>query len=177
MGRQELSSKVRDYELGYAPPITESLTAPAEAMAFLSGVFDESVSMNAGIMKLVSPESQVWAFGQPGEPGDPERIEHLARRLVKSYELYLDLVAKLRSVGVPGDFRHLFELAADFMRYPVNEIGNFLETIVRETDSIPGRLSAGEPVTVIMHLILHVDDTAAQRYFKEQRKLRRRFHL
>lgn len=177
MGRQELSSKVRDYELGYAPPITESLTAPAEAMAFLSSIFDESVSMNAGIMKLVSPESQLWAFGQPGEPGDPERIEHLARRLVKSYELYLDLVAKLQSVGVPGDFRHLFELAADFMRYPVNEIGNFLETIVRETDSIPGRLSVGEPVTVIMHLILHVDDAAAQRYFKEQRKLRRRFHL
>jgi hypothetical protein len=40
-------------------------------MDFVSASFDELVVMNATLMKLVSPDSQIWAFGQPGEAGDP----------------------------------------------------------------------------------------------------------
>jgi TIR domain len=177
MGKQDLSSKLRDYELGYAPYVGPSLSTAAAAMDFVSASFDELVVMNATLMKLVSPDSQIWAFGQPGEAGDPERIEHLARRLVGSYESYLDHTAKLRGASVPSDFQHLLSLAADMTKPSVDEIGHFLDMAIYEADRILSRLKTGEPINIILQLTLTADADAARRYQKERKKLVRRFHL
>lgn len=37
-------------------------------------------------MVAFKAEGQERAFGAPGEPGDPDRIENLARHLIRSYE-------------------------------------------------------------------------------------------
>jgi hypothetical protein len=126
-------------------------------------------------MKIISPESQEWAFGRPGQPGDPGRIEHLARRLVGAYESYLDRVARLRGVAVPDEFQHLFQLAAQLNEQPTNEIGNFLGEVISETDTIPARLLGDEPVIVKLRLVLTVNDHVERQYEKEWKRVHRRF--
>jgi TIR domain len=64
MGKEALSSKIRDYELGYSPRIGPTLS-DSEAMSFLSNEFGDAVAINANTMKIISPESQEWAFGRP----------------------------------------------------------------------------------------------------------------
>lgn len=43
-------------------------------------------------------------MGAPGEPGDPGRIEHLARRLINLYGSLMDWAAEMRNTSVPDTF-------------------------------------------------------------------------
>jgi hypothetical protein len=97
--RQALESKWRDYELGYGRPTRQHLD-DRQALAVLSNASDDLAACSQNIVKMLDSKAQERAFGAPGQPGNPELIEHIATRIVEGYEEMLDVAAGLRGTGV-----------------------------------------------------------------------------
>jgi hypothetical protein len=74
------------------------------------------LAINSGIAK---------AFGKPGEPGDIDRIEHLASRVADAYEQALDWTLEFHRLAVEPDLERLIRLACDYSKNMLTEIDEF----------------------------------------------------
>jgi hypothetical protein len=136
LDKQRLELRWRDHEVPpYAPK--QAMDDASEATTYLSAAFNRISDLIAALMRVFPPEVQAQAFGEPGEPGDPIRIEHFATRIVQTYEALLDWAASLRAVEPPAVLQPAFETAARMADQPMLEIRQFIEDSVRETDRIP----------------------------------------
>ena len=99
-----------------------------------------------------------WAFGAPGQEGDPERLAYLAKRWNNVYEEFLDWAASLRSVRVRPKFRNLLELAARFGDEPAEKYHAMVDEYVTKVDgiydSIPASIATGKPINVGVKFVL-----------------------
>jgi hypothetical protein len=116
-------------------------------------------AMLAQEMRVVDPEAARRAFGGPGEPGDPHRIQSMARHLAAGYEAMLDWSAELRGLRVPDELRPAFELAARMADQPVAQVRAWIDQLVRDVDELPGRVATGEDARVHARLTLSTDPT------------------
>src|SRR5207244_11693092 len=126
----------------------------AQAIRRLQGVFPEARAISDNINRLLSNESQEKAFGIPGLAGDPIRIEHLARRLIDVYGGLLDWSARLRGATVPERFADVFRIAGSFVNDAIGEFRAFVQHLVKQVDTLPGRLRAGEQIHLEITLTL-----------------------
>lgn len=174
-GRNELETKWDDHELrlpGGARREVDQASAPdfmGREMRWMGkqiGVLD----------RIIAPSVQEQAFGLPGEPGDPVRIENLARRLVSMYESLLDWAASLRSTSVPGVFEELLETSACFADAPLHQIREFIDTTADQISRL-AELAAGatveHPVTVELTLKLEADPAVQERHRRALKRAER----
>lgn len=114
------------------------------------------------LSRPLTPEIQQRAFGAPGEPGDPMRIQHVARAIIKGYEEFMRIAAELRNQVVPSEFERVYEIAAQFSDQPVEEIRSFIDRTVDTINGLRGRLreieEANEPVRIELTLTLTLPD-------------------
>lgn len=164
--RDAIEHKWRDHELRYARRSAHYLTL-GEGAAMLQGAMNEALAISDGINRVLDSRAQEAAFGAPGTPGDPERIEHLASRLIAVYEEFLDWAAKLRGMNVPNQLSLAFELAAQFASGPAGDIRAFVDDLATRTEAIPDRLNRGENVQIQMTLTVDVDDRVASEFSRE----------
>lgn len=126
--------------------------------------------------RILSPETQQRAFGLPGEPADPVRIENLARRLITMYESLFDWAAELRNARVPDVFGELRETTACFVDAPTEQIRTFIDHAADQTARLP-ELAAGatveNPVTIELMLKLDVDPAVQERHRKALKQAER----
>ncbi|GAA0977975.1 hypothetical protein GCM10009555_040100 [Acrocarpospora macrocephala] len=170
--REALESKWRDHELQYARRTRQHL-ADVAAAKFLGDVMNDMAATSRAVTKVLDRRAQELAFGLPGEPGDPARIEHLGARLIGVYEEVLDLAATMRGTGVSDRMVPVLEAAAQLADQPLREIRLFIDQLVEECDRLPERLASDEAVTLTLTLELTIDDQALKTYEQEMRRAER----
>jgi hypothetical protein len=171
-GRQALEDKYRDHDVGFAPTGGPHVDEHG-AIKRLQEAFREAEGFGTRVERLLDPTAQERAFGAPGEPGDTERIKHLGRRLVDVYESMLDWAADLRTVHVPEEFRHAFELAARMIDQPLKEFRDFIDRLVSVMDGLAAQLAEPdtEPIEIELELRLSIDECVAGAFHTELERL------
>jgi len=122
----------------------------------------------------LDPAATESAFGRPGQPGDPDRIEHIATRLIEIYEAFLDSSARLRAAAVPERFERAAELASALADNPVRDLRRFVDQTVAEFDRVPALLREERtaPVEVRQTLTLTMNDQGVSDFIKEMKRIR-----
>jgi hypothetical protein len=174
-GKRELETKWDDHVLRLPHGARRDVDEDA-APDFLGREIGWVGDQTSVLGRILSPETQEQAFGLPGEPADPVRIENLARRLITMYESLLDWAAELRNATVPGAFGELREATACFVDAPIEQIRDFIDHAADRTSRLP-ELTVGatveNPVTLELVLKLDVDPAVQERHRKALRQLER----
>jgi hypothetical protein len=113
---------------------------------------------------------QEAAFGAEGEPGDPNRIEHIASRIVGIYEELLDWAARIRGTGMSEEFARSLELLAHAADRPITEIREFIDHFVTEAERFPTLLSKGRQLTLHFQLTLTADEALLNEVVSEAQR-------
>jgi len=179
VGREGLDVKWRDHELRIGRGQRQHFDDVPAAVRYLGHATDDMAHAMGPINRVLAPEAQVEAFGAPGEPGDPARIEHVAQAVVRAYEALLDAAAGLRQQAVPESLEQAFELAAQLANNAVAEIRDFIDRTVAETDRIPAYLADPSPdkprLQIRLDLTLTVDQEVQDRLSAELGRLTHEF--
>lgn len=172
-GKAALEPKWRDYEMGFIPEWSRVLSMD-EMPDFLSEPFVEMRALGENVMRVFNPEIQEAAFGAPGQSGDPDRIRHLATRLIAGYEQFLDWSQRLRATRVPEVFQPVVDVTIAFLDAPIRQIRAYLAYVINEMDGLAETLankSDDSPIELTLELILSMDDSLVEKYGQEMRKL------
>lgn len=173
--RNSIEAKYKDHEIHYAPASRE-IIGKADITAFISQKLGEAESLAGKMTNLTNDaETTERAFGGSGEPGDPARIAHLAKRLNSCYEEFMDWAAQVRGVSAPSEFRTLLELLARWADSPVGQYRSFVDEVVVKVDMVPSAIAAGEPVRLELTLTLSISDEVKRAYDTEFRRVKKKF--
>ena len=106
--------------------------------------------------RLLSRDVQDAAFGQTGEPGDPDRIRHIATRMCSIEEDLMDWAASVgATITSKGEAKRVFSALARYADQPVDSIRNFITNVAAQADTIHERVARGEDIDV--HMIVALD--------------------
>ena len=169
---ETLEPKYRDHELRYARPDTGPVLGFEAAVNFICDAFDEAAALLMNVERVLDERAQERAFGPPGHPGDPLRIQHLAGRLIDVYEGMLDWAARLRAARLPDRFARSVELACLHVDGPIKDFREFVDRAVVEIDRLPALLRKGEPTNIELKLTLTGDDELVNEFLREAARLR-----
>jgi hypothetical protein len=174
-GMRALDGKYRDHELRFARQ-SGKYVSDADAFEYMSQSLDRSTAIVEAINRLFEASAQERALGPPGSPGDPDRIIHLADRILTVYEDLMDWAADLRGVTVAPMFRTLYELTACLVDQPIEEFRRWVSELVGILDKLPTHLAEPEPrepLNASVALKLTVPDETRDKVIAESRRLRR----
>ncbi len=165
-----LDGKWRDHELRLARGARQHLDVRA-ALDYLSQTLGDLKALIEPVNRVFEPAAQEESFGAPGEPGDPGRIEHFARRVVGMYEGMLDWAATMRGLDMPDPLKCSAELATQFVDRPIEEFRAFIEHILTEIDRLPSHLAAPnpEPLKIKLELVVALDPNLLSEFERELR--------
>jgi hypothetical protein len=168
-----VEAKHHDHEIRYAPPTGEFVDAE-HVVNYLHRSLIEIGNLVDGFNIVMDAQAQERAFGAPGEPGDADRLAHLAKRWNGFYEGLMDWAARLRGVSVHSDFRRAFELLARWAEDPVITYRTFVDDFVSQIDNLPTAITAGKPIRVDMTLTFAIPPEVSKAYNAEFKRLRRK---
>jgi hypothetical protein len=137
LARQE--ARYRDHDAGYVQ--LSDLVLPDEGIG--ERLQDEIERIRLVVSNwnaLINGPAYMRAIGEPGEPGDAERIEHFADRLTSTYVGVMDWSARLRGAQVRDRYRRIVDILAHFADQPVAEYRAFVAEAVEKVDRVPAML-------------------------------------
>lgn len=170
---QGLQDKYLDHEVGYSPATGESV-AEHEVAERMHTALNELGRIVAQVDPVFREDVQRRAFGEPGQAGSPERIQHLARRMAATYEDLLDWSLSIRGIAVPGDFQEAYALLAHLANQPITEYRAFVDEVVEQIDKLAELGEDGtedEPVEVTLELTLTMNEQDLEAYRAEMGRL------
>ena|SRR5437762_14038793 len=172
-GKEALEPRWRDYEVGYVRPTGNSVD-DLEAWGFIAASMNDAQIYIGNITRVLSPEAQLPAFGPAGQPGDPALIEHMAKRVISSYEDLLDRASRIRGTRTSDMFRQLFELSAVFTDKPLHQMRDFIDDTVDKIERIPQTIkeAKGERATLTLDLVVNLDDAVEKAFHAEAERVR-----
>ena len=170
----KLEPKYEDFEIGYARHSGRAVARDA-LLDLAQAAIGRISSIVQNFDHVLGAEAQERAFGRPGEPGDPDRIVHLAERFVSVYEDFMDWAADLRGITthVEGG-TEVLRVLARWGEQPVAECRRFVAAFIADLDTLTERVAAGEHVVIDMVIKLELDPEISAEY---QDKLRRALGL
>lgn len=157
MRRASIEEKWRDHELRYARRTGKYLNDHA-AVECASGASRVVGGILIGFERVLALDAQTAAFGTSEVPGDPEKIEHLAARLISVYEELLDWAQDLRAVSASKRLMESLELTARLADGPIRQIRNFVDAFAAQAEQLPELEERGEAIFIQMVLKLDIDD-------------------
>ena len=160
IGRDALETKWRDHELAL-PSRARQYVGLAEISDFLSKTYGRLGSVMEPMSRVFA--DQEAAFGAPGEPGDPVRIEHFANWIIGAYEDMLNWALDLRATDTDDAIKHVVALAARAADQPLAQVREFIDRTIAETERIPDYLAKpeaerGDPLVIESRVTVTVDD-------------------
>jgi len=166
---QALEPKYRDFVMGYSPRNGDYVPA-AELIDFAQRAMSDLSAIVNGFERVMSADVQERAFGKPGEPGDVDRISHLAQRIISIYEDLMNWSFKLRGTSAAtSEGAEALQILADWSNDPVEQCRAFVDEAVKEFDTLVQRIDSGEKVHIALSLKVDLDSAMAERF---QRKLK-----
>lgn len=168
----KLEPKYQDFTMGFAVRNGRSV-ARDELVDFAQSAIASISAIVRNFERVLGAEVQERAFGKPGEPGDVDRVVHLAERFVSVYEDFMDWASDLRGTAtrVEGGADALRVLAR-WAEQPVEECRRFVAALVVDMDTVTERVEAGENVAIDLTVKLELDPTISEEF---NEKLRRAF--
>ncbi|HEU4392107.1 MAG TPA: hypothetical protein VFR04_00570 [Solirubrobacterales bacterium] len=176
VGKDQLESKWHDYEI---PPHrrVHGIVGVPEASQYLSGEMKQIIGLIEGLERVFPREIQEQAFGPPGVEGDAHRIEHLANRVISTYEGVLDWAAQVRQVRPPELLGPAFEVVPLMVDRPLRKFRDFVDNAVIELDRVHKILDEGEPaepIVLTLDLQLELDQEVMAEYHRRIKKAQRK---
>lgn len=168
--RDALDPKLHDTEMHFATPTGERIE-DSQAIGRMGQALDDIRDRVESLTALFEPEVQQRAFGAPGQPGDPDRIRHLAERWTATYAGMLDWAVRLRGARKSATFRQLFELEARLIDGPARTYYDFVDGFVRRLDESLPRIANGEPVDLQLSLTFIIDEDAVEAISAEMERV------
>ncbi|AOY73585.1 hypothetical protein ARZXY2_4085 [Arthrobacter sp. ZXY-2] len=169
-GVDALEPRYRDHAMEYAAPTGRHI-ARDDLTAFAQAAMGDALSIAGNFSAVLDPRAQEAAFGAPGEPGDVDRIRHMAERFVSVYGDFMSWAASLRGASVLGEHaREAIRLLASTSNHQVDELRRFVDEFVAECDTLSERLERGETVNIQMRVTLDLDDELMDQYLEELRR-------
>jgi hypothetical protein len=171
--RTALESKWRGHELG-VPARDRHAVRAEEATDYLAAQFGRLGALMEPMTRVF--EGQEAAFGAPGEPGDPIRIEHFAEWVLNAYEDAMDWQAAIRAADMPEEFDDARELCAQAADRPLQQIRDFIDAFINSAEGIPEFLQKSDeerkrqPLVIEHELALEMDHDLMDRALKAIRK-------
>lgn len=149
----EYENDYEDFRIGYAIP-SEYLPDSE-----VNDVLQEGNAQILGAMnlleKLLLGPAQEEAIGKPGEAGDPERIQRLARHLTSLYRELIGWAQRIRSYAPESEeARAVLLIKARYAEQPVVAYRTFVAEYVEIIDDLLARLSTGQELNVNQQLEL-----------------------
>lgn len=180
--RDGAEAKYRDPGIRYSLPNAEAVTA--EDIASYTELINQrsddarSLANEADVIINMNDRAAIdYAFGPPGQEGDPERLAQLAKRWNGFYVGFLDWAARVRSISASPELQKLLELAARFADEPLEKYRQFVDKYVAQVNEFPRLIAAGEPLRIEGSIVLVSPDEAIRDYTAELNYLRSRFRL
>lgn len=167
--RDEIEDLYRDHLIGYAPLAGESLDAN-ESIGRLQGAFPDAQALAKQIERMFNAELQERAFGIPGQSGDEALIRQLAERTMAQYRGLLEWAGGLRSARVPEEFQTAYQLAADLVNKPIEQVRAFVDEVVAQMDSVAERIERDDddsPIQVTVALVVSIEEGATDAFIEE----------
>lgn len=124
------------------------------------------------ITSILDADVQQAAFGAPGSPGDPERLRHVATRLLSVAEEFLDWAANVRSIVVSSRAQPAMLGLASLATAPVKGVVDFVDDYVNAVSTAVAQTTEGdrgEPIKVGLDVTL--DQRGIDALLSEQRVL------
>jgi hypothetical protein len=165
----ELEPKYKDFVMGYARRNGRHISRD-ELMDFVQAAMGSINAVVKNFNMVLDAGVQERAFGKPGEPGDVDRIVHMAERFISVYEDFMDWAADLRgtSTQLAGGAEALRVLSR-WAEQPVEECRRFVRDFVAELDTIEERVEAGEQVSLEMPVTLELDPALSAEFHEKLR--------
>lgn len=166
-----LAPQYRDHELHYSMPSGAHVDAD-EAVPFLTAALDEVRIIVGSWPALMNLTVLERAVGAPGEPGDPDRIHHLAMRWTSVYEGLMRWAVNVRGTSRPTVYDRAFDILASFADRPVEQYREFADLVITQIDRTLRLLISGEPIVPLqLTLTLSIDDEVAEEWGREMEHL------
>lgn len=169
--KERTETRYYDFLMGYAPPTGEDIDAQ-DAAKYLSKSMDFLLRLIRNWTTAMSPAAQERVLGPPGQAGNAEAIAHLAKRWNDSYIALMDWAEKLRSTKHSSEYANVFELSAKCVTAPIEQYREFIEKLVEQSDQIPSKVAAGEPVKIEVTLKIDIPDDISKALSEEISRLR-----
>ena len=168
--RSEHENKYRDHEVGHS--VSGDHIGLLEGAPFLARSFAEARAIASRLEPLLGQQVREASFGRPGESGNPDRIEHMARRLMGLYEDCLDWAARMRGTTTSEQaFTRALVLASQFMDASIEEFREFTDRAVTELDRIPAAIADDDPLRLDLQLTLTIPDALVDEFLAEMDRL------
>jgi hypothetical protein len=163
---EKLQPAYLDHELEYAER-TGARIADDDVAEFLQSAMDEARAIMARLGSTMKPEAQERALGAPGEPGDAERIRHLASRWNSLYADMLAWSARIRGASHSSRFNRLFAITGRFLDESIRAYREWQDSITEFADGIPAALTASEPHVMTATLTVSIPETLSAEFSDE----------
>ncbi|MFW8744959.1 hypothetical protein [Mesorhizobium japonicum] len=149
-GVDRFEEKWRDFSLGYSPVMGPKLSRD-DFLGYMGDKLSQASFLASNIEVVTSPAAQLAAFGAQDESGDPEMIEHLAKRLVGLYRGLLDWHSELRSVRLHTEST-IPQLAPKMVEQPIRAVREFVFDYVAQIEGAVSKVAAGDDAPQILEM-------------------------
>ena len=149
-----LSRELNDYRARFAVGTSENVV-PEEAADWLQTRTHELQNLVNGINHLMRTELP-RAVGQPGEPGDMERIVWAARKFGEVLKATLDWSHRVRRARVHMPYEEPARILSGFTDDLVDELSGFPARNLTKIDEVRAAAPTDSPRTIVMTLTLEL---------------------
>ena len=102
-------------------------------------------------------------MGVPGQPGDPDRILHIADRFMDGYQRFLTIAGEVRGITITPQWSHITETLAQLSDKPLTGLNSFIDNLIEQVNSIPAKLASGEEIVLQpLGANIHMDNDLGQ---------------
>ncbi|MGW6935813.1 toll/interleukin-1 receptor domain-containing protein [Lentzea sp. NPDC054927] len=172
-GLGELESKYWEHFLRYAPR-----NGAVEHGNGIMLIRDRNVLLSEIIKVAVdtvfTAGTQEAAFGEPGVPGDPDRIVHLGELFVRTFDEILEWARGIHGTSYALDpARVAARIQAQFADQQLRAMHAVAQDLRMVADTLVERLTAGEQINMTVPLVFEVDPELERKFKTALDKLSR----
>jgi hypothetical protein len=171
-GLAEKDDEYRDHEAAYSAPSGVRVRED-DALSYVQSELSNARTIIGNWERLLNGPALARAIGEPGEPGDAERLRHLAKRMTSAYSELMRWAARIRGAARPDRYRRVFAILARFADQPLEQYRVWVREVVTGTDRVPAILGAPreEPVTLSFTLTLSIADDVLTEFNTELKRI------
>jgi hypothetical protein len=156
-GLDELEQKYWEHFLRYAPR-----NGAVEHGNGISLIRDRNVQLSeiikVAVETVFTPATQEAAFGMSGVPGSPDRIVHLGKLFVHTFDEILEWAREIHGTSYASEpARAAARIQAQFADQQLQAMYGVAQSLREVADTLVERLTAGERIDLTVPLVFEVD--------------------
>ena len=172
-GLGELEQKYWEHFLRYAPR-----NGTVEHGSGIALIRDRNVVLSeiikVAVETVFTAGTQEAAFGEPGVPGDPDRIVHLGELFVRTFDEILEWARGIHGTSYASEpARVAARIQAQFADQQLRAMHAVAADLREVADTLVERLTAGEQINVTVPLVFEVDPELERKFKTALDKLSR----